>query len=67
MNENMMLREKEIHLQDYLNILRKRKLVVISIFIVVFTVVLISTLTATPIYVASTRLLIEKNDARDDR
>jgi polysaccharide biosynthesis transport protein len=58
-----MLREKEIHLQDYLNILRKRKLIVISIFIVVFTVVLISTLTATPIYVASTRLLIEKNDA----
>lgn len=58
-----MLREKEIHLQDYLNILRKRKLIVISIFIIVFTVVLISTLTATPIYVASTRLLIEKNDA----
>jgi polysaccharide biosynthesis transport protein len=63
MNENMMLREKEIHLQDYLHILRKRKLIVISIFIVVFTVVLIKTLTTTPIYVASARLLIEKNDA----
>lgn len=58
----MMLREKEIHLRDYLNILRKRKLIVFSIFIIIFTVVLIKTLTATPIYEASTRLLIEKTD-----
>lgn len=57
-----MLKEKEIHLQDYLNILRKRKLIVLSIFIITFTVVLIITLTTTPIYVASTKLLIEKND-----
>ncbi len=63
MNENMMLREKEIHLKDYLNILRKRKLIVFSFFIITFTVVLINTLTATPIYEASTRLLIEKTDA----
>ena len=63
MNEDMMLREKEIHLRDYLNILRKRKLIVFSIFIIIFTVVLIKTLTATPIYEASTRLLIEKTDA----
>ncbi len=62
MNEDMMLREKEIHLRDYLNILRKRKLIVFSIFIIIFTVVLIKTLTATPIYEASTRLLIEKTD-----
>lgn len=59
----MILREKEIHLRDYLNILRKRKLIIFSIFIIVFTVVLIKTLTATPIYEASTRLLIEKTDA----
>jgi capsular exopolysaccharide synthesis family protein len=63
MNEDMMLREKEIHLRDYLNILRKRKLIIFSIFIIIFTVVLIKTLTATPIYEASTRLLIEKTDA----
>jgi len=63
MNEDMMLREKEINLRDYLNILRKRKLIIFSIFIIVFTVVLIKTLTATPIYEASTRLLIEKTDA----
>jgi succinoglycan biosynthesis transport protein ExoP len=63
MNEDTMLGEKEIHLRDYLNILRKRKLIIFSIFIIVFTVVLIQTLTATPIYEASTRLLIEKTDA----
>lgn len=59
----MMLREKEIHLREYLNILSKRRFIVFSIFIIIFTVVLISTLTATPIYKASTRLLIEKTDA----
>ena len=58
-----MLREKEIHLKDYLNIVRKRKLIVFSFFIITFTVVLIITLTATPIYEASTRLLIEKTNA----
>jgi succinoglycan biosynthesis transport protein ExoP len=63
MSENMMLREKEIHLQDYFNILRKRKMIVFSIFIITFTIVLISTLTATPIYEASTRLLIEKTNS----
>ena len=56
-----MLQEKEIHLRDYLNIVRKRKFIVFSIFIITFTIVLISTLTATPIYEASTRILIEKN------
>lgn len=61
MNENSMLQEKEIHLRDYLNIVRKRKFIVFSIFIITFTIVLISTLTATPIYEASTRILIEKN------
>ena len=61
MNENRMLEEKEIHLRDYLNIVRKRKLIVFSIFIITFTIVLINTLTATPIYEASTRILIEKN------
>ena len=56
----MLLQEKEIHLRDYLNIIRKRKLIVFSIFIVIFTVVLIATMASTPIYEASTRLLIEK-------
>lgn len=63
MNENRLLQEKEIHLRDYLNIVRKRKFIVFSIFIITFTIVLISTLTATPIYEASTRILIEKNES----
>lgn len=58
-----MLQEKEIHLRDYLNIVRKRKFIVFSIFIITFTIVLISTLTATPIYEASTRILIEKSES----
>jgi len=60
MNEDVLLQEKEIHLRDYLNVIRKRKLIVFSIFIVIFTVVLIVTMATTPIYEASTRLLIEK-------
>jgi capsular exopolysaccharide synthesis family protein len=63
MNENRMLQEKEIHLRDYLNIVRKRKFIVFSIFIITFTIVLISALTATPIYKASTRILIEKSES----
>jgi len=54
--------EKEIHLRDYINIVRKRKLLVFTFFIITVTIVLIATLTAVPIYEASTRLLIEKNE-----
>jgi len=63
MNEDVLLQEKEIHLRDYLNIIRKRKLIVFSIFIIIFTVVLVVTIASTPIYEASTRLLIEKSVA----
>jgi uncharacterized protein involved in exopolysaccharide biosynthesis len=60
MNEDMILKEKEIHLRDYVNIIRKRRLLVFSVFIIIFTGVLIITFASTPIYEASTRLLIEK-------
>jgi capsular exopolysaccharide synthesis family protein len=60
MNEDMILKEKEIHLRDYVNIIRKRKLIVFAVFIIIFTGVLIITFASTPIYEASTRLLIEK-------
>lgn len=54
--------QKEIHLRDYLNVLIKRRYTVFTVFITVFVVVLIFTLSSTPIYIATTRVLIEKSE-----
>ena len=56
------MNEKEMHLRDYLRVIRKRRYLVYTILIISVTVVLITTLTATPLYEASTRLLIEKSE-----
>jgi polysaccharide biosynthesis transport protein len=53
--------EEEIHLRDYLNVLIKRRYTVFTVFITVFVIVLIATLSMTPIYTATTRVLIEKS------
>ena len=55
MQENIETSEQEIHLRDYLHIIRKRKNTVVVFFIVTFALVLIGTLAATPIFEASTR------------
>jgi succinoglycan biosynthesis transport protein ExoP len=54
------MEEKEIHLRDYLRVLLKRRHTVYTFFTIVFVVVLIGTLSATPIYKASTKVLIER-------
>jgi len=54
--------EREIHLRDYLRVIEKRRFTVITFFVVVFVVVLIGTLTSTPVYQATTKVLIEKRD-----
>jgi succinoglycan biosynthesis transport protein ExoP len=54
------MEEREIHLRDYLRIIFKRRYTVFTFFIIVFIVVLIGTLSTTPVYRASTRVLIEK-------
>jgi succinoglycan biosynthesis transport protein ExoP len=54
------MEEREIHLRDYLRVIYKRRYTVYTFFAVVFVVVLIGTLSATPIYLASTKVLIEK-------
>jgi succinoglycan biosynthesis transport protein ExoP len=54
------MEEREIHLRDYLRIIYKRRYTVFTFFIIVFIVVLIGTLSSTPIYKASTKVLIEK-------
>jgi polysaccharide biosynthesis transport protein len=55
------MEEKEIHLRDYLRIINKRKATVITFLIITFTVVVIATYTATPLYEASTKVMVERN------
>ncbi|MDH3346981.1 MAG: polysaccharide biosynthesis tyrosine autokinase [Desulfobulbaceae bacterium] len=53
--------EEEINIYDYIHVLLKRRYVVVTFFIITFSVILIATLAQTPSYRASTQLLIEKN------
>jgi len=56
-----MMNEKEIHLRDYLRIINKRKGSIFTFFILTLLIVIIYTFTTTPLYFASTRVLIERN------
>jgi polysaccharide biosynthesis transport protein len=58
------MNEKEIHLRDYLRIIEKRKATILTFFIIAFTIVVIGTFTATPMYEASTNMLIEKSESK---
>ena len=53
--------EKEIHLRDYLRIITKRKGTIITFFLLTLITVIIATFTATPLYLASTKVIIERN------
>jgi len=53
--------EKEIHLRDYLRIIGKRKGTIFTFFLSTLIIVIIATFTATPLYLASTKVIIEKN------
>ena len=53
--------EKEIHLRDYLRVIVKRKGTVLTFFLITLIVVVIASFTATPMYRATTSVLIEKN------
>ena len=55
-----MLEEREIHLRDYLRVLFKRKYTILTFFIIVFVVVFIGAMSATPVFQATTKVLIEK-------
>jgi polysaccharide biosynthesis transport protein len=54
------MEEREIHLRDYLKTIYKRRYTVYTFFAIVFVIVLIGTLSSTPVYQASTKVLIEK-------
>ena len=57
------MEEKEIHLRDYLRIVNKRKTTILTFFILTLLTVIIATFTATPMYRASTKVIIERNTA----
>ncbi|HWR89413.1 MAG TPA: polysaccharide biosynthesis tyrosine autokinase [Dissulfurispiraceae bacterium] len=54
------MEDKDIHLREYLRIITKRKQTVCTFFAVVFVMTLIVTFSATPLYLATTKVLIEK-------
>lgn len=55
--------QEEIHLRDYLGVLLKRKNSFLTFFIVLVVAATIGTFSSTPIYKASTRVLIEKENS----
>lgn len=55
--------EKEIHLRDYIRVINKRKSTVLTFLVITFTVVVIATYTATPLYEATTKVMVERNVA----
>lgn len=57
------MEEREIHLRDYIRIIKKRKFTIFTFFIITFLVVFIGTFTASPVFKASTKVLIEKVEA----
>ncbi len=56
-----LLTEKEIHLRDYLRVINKRRITVGTFFLVTMMIVVIITFTATPMYRAANKVMIEKN------
>jgi exopolysaccharide transport family protein len=62
MDENR--EEQQIDLRDYLRVLIKRRWTIIAVFAIILITVSIQTFTATPIFQATTRLVIEKENPK---
>lgn len=60
----MEIGHREINLYDYLRVILKHRWTIATVFTVVFISVLIFTFTATPIYRATARVIIEKDDPK---
>jgi len=58
-----MFEDKEIHLRDYLHILLKHRYMVMHCFAIIFALTLLVTFSTTPIYIATTKVLIEKSES----
>ena len=59
MEEN---REEHIDLRDYLRVIMKRRWTIITCFVIIVVTVAIATFTKTPIYRATIKLIIEKEN-----
>jgi len=57
-----MLKDREVHLRDYIRLVVKRRYTVYTFFAVVFAITLIINFSAVPVYMATTKVLIEKNE-----
>ena len=55
-----MFQEKEIHLSEYIEILTKRKTLIILFFLLTLSVTILFTIKATPIYQSTAQLIIDK-------
>ncbi len=55
-------KEQQIDIRDYINVIRKRKWTLVAVFVVIVTTVILHSFTATPIYEATTLLVIEKEN-----
>ncbi|MFO7984521.1 MAG: exopolysaccharide transport family protein, partial [Desulfatiglandaceae bacterium] len=55
-------KKNHTHLRDYLQLILKRKWTVITVFFIIVVTVAIHAFTATPVYEATTRLVIEKEN-----
>lgn len=53
---------KELDIRNYLRVISKRKYTVYAFFSIVFTVVLVGTLSSTPVFLANTKVLVEKSE-----
>jgi capsular exopolysaccharide synthesis family protein len=54
--------EQQIDIRNYLQVMMKRRWSIISVFTIIFVIVFMYTLTATPIYQSTIRLVIEKEN-----
>ena len=60
-NENIVFEEDEIQIRKYLNVLFRRKNLILLVFLVCLPFVLIKAFSGTPVYKATAKLLIKKN------
>jgi succinoglycan biosynthesis transport protein ExoP len=56
------MEERELHLRDYLRVVYKRRYTAVTFFAVVFVIAVVMTFSSTPVYVATTKVLIEQNE-----
>jgi len=56
--------QNEVHLLDYLNLLRKHKWLIISCLFITVTTVIIGNYTITPVYQAQSQLVLDKEGSR---